>query len=85
MPVHSRVLPIQTVHEGRLIDAHTARDPGLPQMYEVFDHPLHPNRRSIVYLADMTVEGRLEAFKVESRQRLPGPGLDHAERSGECC
>jgi hypothetical protein len=83
MPVHSRILPIQTVREGRPIDADAAHDSGLPQMYEVFNHPLRPNRRSVVYLADMTIEGRLEAFKVESRQRLPGPGLDCAKRSGE--
>jgi hypothetical protein len=83
MPVHSIIKPIQTVCEGRIINAHAPRDPGLPQLYEVFDHPLRPNRRSIVYLADMTVKGRLEALKVESRQRLPGPGFDHAQNSGK--
>ena len=83
MPVHSRILPIQTVREGRPIDADAARDSGLPQMYEVFNHPLQPNRRSIIYLTDMMIEGQLEAFKVESRQRLPGSGLDCAKCSGE--
>ncbi|KIM82909.1 hypothetical protein PILCRDRAFT_7366 [Piloderma croceum F 1598] len=85
MLVHSRIPPIQTVREGCPIDADAARDSGLPQMYEVFNHLLRLNRRSIVYLADMTIEGRLEAFKVESHQCLPGPGLDCAKRSGAVC
>jgi len=83
MPVHSRILPIQTVREGRPIDADTAGDSGLPQTYKVFNHPLRPNQRSVVYLADMTIEGRLEAFKVECHQHLPGPSIDCANRSGE--
>ena len=74
---------LHTISEGKPIKTNIARDPELPQMYEVFDHPLQPpGSRSIVYLADLTISGQIKSLEVASRQRVPGPGLDCAKESG---
>ena len=86
MPLQSRNKRsyLTTVLQGTPIKVHAARDPELPQMYEVFDHPLRPKQRSIVFLADLTIEGRVKALEVQNRQRIPGPGLENTKNSGAC-
>ena len=68
MPIQSRNNRscLATVLQGTPIKAHAARDPELPQMYEVFDHPLRPKQRSIVFLADLTIEGRMKSLEVQN-------------------
>ncbi|KIM71800.1 hypothetical protein PILCRDRAFT_16717 [Piloderma croceum F 1598] len=84
MPIQSRNKQscLTAILQGTLIKAHATRDPELPQMYEVFNHPLWPNQRSIVFLADLTIEGRVKALEVQNRQRIPGPGLENSKNSG---
>ena len=74
---------LHTISEGKPIKTNIARHPELPQMSEVFDHPLRPpGSWSIVYLADLTISGQIKSLEVASRQRVPGPGLDCAKESG---
>jgi hypothetical protein len=84
MPAKSRMAKprLSTVSEGIPIKADPSRDPELPTMYEVFDHPLWPSRRSMVFLADLTIEGQIKALEVESRQRIPAPGYEGAKNAG---
>jgi hypothetical protein len=84
MPAQSRmaISRLSTVSEGIPIKADPSRDPELPTMYEVFDHPLWPRRRSMVFLADLTIEGQIKALEVESRQRIPAPGYKSAKNAG---
>jgi hypothetical protein len=86
MPIQSRNNRscLATVLQGTPIKAHAARDPELPQMYEVFDHPLRPKQRSIVFLADLTIEGQMKSLEVQNHQRIPGPGLENTKNSGAC-
>ncbi|KIM84095.1 hypothetical protein PILCRDRAFT_6400 [Piloderma croceum F 1598] len=84
MPAQSRMAMsrLLTVSEGVPIEAHPSRDPELPTMYEVFDHPLWLRRRSMVFLADLTIEGQIKALEVKSRQRIPAPGYECAKNAG---
>lgn len=77
------VMELTSIHGGMLLTAEGNRDPALPQLYEVFDHPLRPKgSRSLVYLADLSPEGQEKTLALSARQRLPGPGYKAAKNSG---
>lgn len=78
---------LTTVTGGLLIPVHGERDPELPIMYRVLNHPLSKRQgtndsTAMVYLADLTEEGMLKTVEVGARQRIPGPGKDNMMRSG---
>ena len=74
---------LTTISEGKPIETNVARDLDLPRMYKVFNHPLRPcSTQSIVYLVDLTILGQLKSLEVAGRQRILGPGLDCAKKSG---
>lgn len=76
--------PLTTIAEGVPLAAEGPRDSDLATIYAVFNHPKAPgaNRRSLVYLADLTDEGCLKALQTAGRQRIPKPGLEAAKQSG---
>lgn len=80
---------LSEVSEGVLVLASGPRDPDLPSMYRVKNHPLmkkkprNEDSTAIVYLADLTDDGCLKSVKVAGRQRIPGPGRQNMLNSGK--
>lgn len=81
-------MALDTVVEGTLVQPDGPRDPDLPSMYRVTNHPLmeqihNQDSTAIVYLADLTNEGCLKSVIVSGRQRIPGPGRQNMLNSGQ--
>lgn len=61
------------------------RDPRLPKLYEVIDHPLHTcgYGRAIIFYQNISLKAMKETFKVEESLKIPKGSAAAVEKRGE--